>query len=398
MTTPKIKQQLKKFATYVREQKLDALLDVEYDLVNELEMPLMAKLSYLDEATIKQMMKGSLTQFLDGLIDGNGYELVQKGLDNWLEGKDLQGLDRMDITLDDILLGHYAQKLSLMSFLPEYAPTTAESMPVLLEMEEYYRNVQDMAVTTLTKIEQDEKRKRLEAEERYTRQLEKTNSELRQYAYLSSHDLKEPLRKVMMFSDMLLERYSDILPAEGRMYLAKMNRSLQHMTRLINDILGYSALDHETRNANDVDLNNTLAEILSDYEPLIKTKRANMKVGVLPVVKGSTVQLKSLLQNLVSNALKYSRNDMVPEVEISATENDTHYRIIVRDNGIGFDMQYSDRIFQIFKRLVTRDKYEGTGIGLAICKKIAENHGGYIMADSRLNEGAIFTVGLPKRV
>ncbi|WP_162384479.1 ATP-binding protein [Spirosoma endbachense] len=246
-------------------------------------------------------------------------------------------------------------------------------------------------------------------------ELQKTNNNLEQFAYVASHDLQEPLRKVVSFGDMLRNQYADTLGANGADMINRMQSAAFRMQILIKDLLAYSHVANAREAFNEVDLNQLVAEVINDLELVILDKKANLVTGALPTVNGDTSQLRQLFQNLISNGLKFSRTDVVPHVQIMADlvrgrevtrpdgtnllpeslANRGFHRIQVLDNGIGFDQQYAERIFQLFQRLHTRSQFTGTGIGLSIVQKVVENHQGFIRAEGRPNEGSTFVVLLP---
>jgi two-component system CheB/CheR fusion protein len=237
-------------------------------------------------------------------------------------------------------------------------------------------------------------------------ELESSNTELQQYAFVASHDLKEPLRKIHMFGNMLKERYNDNMEEKAMDYLNRIINSSSRMTSLINDLLKFSRLS-QVNYFEQVNLNVIIKEILSDLEILIQEKNAIVTVSRLPVIEAVPGQLRQVFQNLLSNAFKFSRKDIQPMINISATRikykrfdspadlNGPYLCITISDNGIGFDEKYLDKIFVLFQRLHTKDKFEGTGIGLAVTRKIVDKHNGLITAHSREKEGATFTIILP---
>lgn len=238
------------------------------------------------------------------------------------------------------------------------------------------------------------------------KELNLSNHELEQFAYIASHDLQEPLRKIITFSSLLGTRLKDIEP-ESRMYLDKIIASSKRMTTLINDVLDYSQVARSNEGFKITNLNEILETIKTDFEVLLEQKNAVIHNTGLPSVKGIPQQLTQLFSNLISNALKFCENNPVITIssrEISGDETkqlrnlDQHasyIEISFMDNGIGFEQEYAEQIFTIFQRLNGRSEYSGTGIGLAICKRIAENHRGHIKADAALNQGATFKVYLP---
>ncbi len=235
------------------------------------------------------------------------------------------------------------------------------------------------------------------------KQLEAANLELQQFTTVASHDLKEPLRKVQMFVDMIRQKnLADDMP-ELNDYLQKINRSTVRMMGLLDNLLQYSRLSGDEQLI-DTDLNVVLSEVLDDLEFSKAEKSAMILYDQLPAIKSLPGQMRQVFQNIISNSLKFSRTGVTPEIRVTATLKEEcpfinpvvnagpYVRIDISDNGIGFDEKYLNKIFVLFQRLNTRDKYEGTGIGLAVTKKIIENHHGYIFATSREGEGTTFTM------
>ena len=237
--------------------------------------------------------------------------------------------------------------------------------------------------------------------------LEAANKDLDLFAFMASHDLQAPLRKVRMFSDRLLAGPVDSMWKEGRLYLTRIQEVSRRMQDLINDILRFSKISVEKQSFDVVDLNGVIEEVLSELEAPIKEKSAVIQVDRMPVLPASTVLMGPLFSNLISNSLKYSKKGEEPRVRVRYEEGpvmggangkpvDIRYgRIYIEDNGIGFDQKYAEQIFDMFRRLHPSSEYEGTGIGLALCKKIVEMHNGFISALGRPGEGAIFIVSLP---
>jgi light-regulated signal transduction histidine kinase (bacteriophytochrome) len=252
---------------------------------------------------------------------------------------------------------------------------------------------------------------RKEAEERLrlaAEQLRRSNLELQEFASIASHDLQEPLRKIQAFGDRLKSKCSEALGENGRDYLERMQDAARRMQILLHDLLTLSRVTSKAQPFEPVELKKVVEDVVSDLEVRIEQTGAQVEIGRLPTIDADAAQMRQLLQNLISNALKFQRPGGTPEVIISGRvfENTAESlagsmpgeeicQIMVRDNGIGFDEQYVDRIFQVFQRLHSRSEYEGTGIGLAVCRKIADRHGGTISAKSAEGEGATFIVTMP---
>ena len=228
-------------------------------------------------------------------------------------------------------------------------------------------------------------------------ELAAMNLELQQFAYVASHDLQEPLRKIQAFGDLLKTRCTDTLSEQGHDYLNRMQNAAGRMQRLINDLLSLSRAGTRTQKFIPVNLNSVVREVLSDLEIRIAQVGATVTTGTLPTIQADPVQMSQLLQNLIGNGLKFHAPTEVPIVEISGCTlaDGIHCQLIVEDHGIGFDEKYIERIFQVFQRLHGRSEFEGTGIGLSVCRRIAERHGGQITARSTPGQGSRFTVTLP---
>jgi signal transduction histidine kinase len=234
-----------------------------------------------------------------------------------------------------------------------------------------------------------------------TVRLEQSNGELRDFASVASHDLQEPLRKVQAFGDRLLAEYGAALDEQGRDYLDRMLKATKRMQSLIYDLMTFSRVSSRARTFLPVDLAQVTREVLSDLEVRIAETDALVEVGDLPTIDADATQMRQLLQNLIGNALKFHQKGRPPAVRVYAAmadfgpAADGTFRLAVEDQGIGFEEKYLDRIFTVFQRLHSRTEYEGTGVGLAVCRKIAQRHGGDITATSILGKGATFLVTLP---
>ncbi len=234
-----------------------------------------------------------------------------------------------------------------------------------------------------------------------TLELERSNRELQDFAFVASHDLQEPLRKIQAFGDRLRGKHGEVLGPEGIDYLERMQRAAHRMHVLINDLLTFSRVTSKGQPFVPTDLGQIAREVLSDLEVRIEQTGGRVEVGALPALDADPLQMRQLLQNLIGNALKFHRDGEHPHVTVSGSVirdgGPPRARIVVADDGIGFDMKYLDRIFTPFQRLHGRLEYEGTGMGLAVCRRIVERHGGTLTAESAPGEGARFLITLPVR-
>ena len=236
--------------------------------------------------------------------------------------------------------------------------------------------------------------------------LEVSNHDLQQFASIASHDLQEPLRKIQMFSNLIKEKQQE-LSNDSKRHLQKIIDSSSRMKSLIIDILNYSRLSARDQIVECIDLNDIIVELKDDFELLIEEKSASIHTNELPCIEVNRGQIRQVFQNIISNALKFSKTDVPPVITITSKrlkeksfesieqEDGPFSLILIKDNGIGFDEKYVQNIFSLFERLNSKDKYEGTGIGLAIAKRIIEKHNGMITARGKEMEGAEFQIILP---
>ena len=227
-------------------------------------------------------------------------------------------------------------------------------------------------------------------------ELQRSNQELEQFAYVASHDLREPLRKVRSYSDLLVRRYDGQLDDRADKYIGYITDGAMRMMTLINDLLEFSRVGRGELTIKPYPLEQVLEQVISDLQPQMEDTEAQIHIPLsLPVVQGNDVLLRQLLQNLIGNSLKY-RGDDPPRILVDAVPAGAFWQISITDNGIGIAPEFAERIFVVFQRLHIREAYEGTGIGLAVCKRIVEHHGGKIWVDSQLGEGATFHFTLPR--
>ncbi len=276
-----------------------------------------------------------------------------------------------------------------------YMSTTAEVHDQKLQAEELERRVEE----------------RTQALRDVNANLERSNESLRQYAYVASHDLQEPLRKIVTFSKRLEKKDADALSEQGKEYLGKITGSAQRMTRLIDELLAFSRTVRQEQPFLPTDLAGVVQDVLQDFDLTVAEKAAIVEVGDLPTLEAMPLQMTQLFHNLLSNALKFVAPDRAPLIRITArrpaeadlarrlpqADPNAYWEIVVQDNGIGFNPEFSEQIFSIFSRLHDKAAYVGTGIGLALCRRIATNHGGDLFAEGIEGQGAAFHVLLPAR-
>lgn len=258
----------------------------------------------------------------------------------------------------------------------------------------YGQHVPRMILLAIEDVTERRRAEQLLAAQR--RELERSNAALNAFASVASHDLQEPLRKILSFGERLSAAAGPTIDPESRAFLERMLSAAARMRTLVSDLLAYAQVTTRAQPFASVDLGRVVHEVLADLETSIADADARVEVGDLPTIDADPLQMRQLLQNLIGNALKYRRAGIPPVVHIEATAGDAAYcTLTVRDNGIGFDDHYAERIFGMFERLHRRTEYAGSGIGLAICRSITDHHGGSIAATGTPGQGATFTVHLP---
>ncbi len=393
----------------IRLGQIDAIV-VESETGNALYTLKSADLAY--RVFIEQMTEGAVTINKDGLIlycntqfsrmvgqqlanvigssffnfisPGNLEEFKDIFRDSWNTHQKTELFLRSDSTETPVQLSMAALKLENISAISAIVNDLSAQKKTQKELES--------ANTQLGKINHD---------------LEISNHDLQQFASVASHDLQEPLRKIQVFSKLLLEKYNQDLTPEGRKYIGKIIESAGRMKTLVIDVLNYSKLSARDPEIKMTNLKDVLVELLEDFELIIQEKKAEIIIGELPVLEANRGQIRQVFQNVISNALKFSKKGLAPVIEISSKrikfknldsdeQADGPYCLIrIKDEGIGFDTKYGKHIFELFERLHSKDAYEGTGIGLAITKKIIEKHNGIVAAKSNPGDGAEFLLLLP---
>jgi len=255
----------------------------------------------------------------------------------------------------------------------------------------------------------EQKRNALELEQKKV-QLELSNQELERFAHVASHDMKEPVRKIRIFAERLKDEAGSVLASHTQAYITKIESAASRLSKMVDGVLAYSSVNAQNISYDEVDLNEVIRSIETDLELIIQQTRAVIRFHNLPTISGAPILLYQLFYNLINNALKFSKPDVPPVVDITAARalekqlaefflnpKLTYVEITVRDNGIGFAQHHADKIFKSFTRLHSKDRFEGTGIGLSLCKTIVEKHHGVIKAYGQENEGATFVILLPEK-
>jgi PAS domain S-box-containing protein len=252
---------------------------------------------------------------------------------------------------------------------------------------------------TQKKIAEDQLRDYMRDIERKNAELQKTNKELESFSYVASHDLQEPLRKIQAFSNRIMEREKAGLSDSAKDMFERIQSAASRMQALIDALLNFSRASTAPRIFETIDINMMMEDVLSSYKDMLEDQKIHVNIYPLPSVTGVYFQLYQLFTNLINNSIKYRHPERALVIDISSDifqmENKAYYKFNVKDNGIGFESQYAEKIFELFQRLHGRNEYTGTGIGLSICKKIAENHSGFMRAEGILGKEATFSVYIP---
>ncbi len=290
------------------------------------------------------------------------------------------------------------EQLNLISIILSNTAYAIENGSLYKFVREQNTNLEETVQKRTRTLENQARKLKKEIKERakIEEELKRSNQDLQDFASIASHDLQEPLRKVIMFGDRLNTQFSQELNQKALGYLGRMSDAASRMQILINELLLFSRVGSKANPFKTTDLDKTIHEVLSDLESRLNRSQAKVIIEGLPTVEADETQMRQLFQNLISNALKFHKKDVAPAVAIRGHKKGSGAcEITVTDNGIGFDEQYADRIFKPFERLHGRSEYEGTGMGLAICRKIVKRHGGEITVTSQPNDGCRFSVILP---
>jgi PAS domain S-box-containing protein len=404
---------------YKNSQELEgALAEIKLHKLELIESKTNARFKVIAD-TMPQLVwtadaQGNLNFFSQSVFDYTGKALDQILSDGWLEIVHADDRDQnIKLWGDSISTGKpFLFEHRFLTKSEGYRWQLSRALPVRNE-----HGVIEMWVGTSTDIHKNkqfqqelekEVKERTKALNETNIHLEKTNTELEQFAFIASHDLQEPLRKIQTLSNMISDRELKNLSENGVLLFERIANSAKHMQQLIRDILDYSKSGSTSEDIVNIDLNEVFDRIEQEFNEFLPEKKFTLIKNNLPITKGISVQIEQVFFNLISNSIKFKKTSVDCIITVSSekvqgktlnipftNKVDWYYHITVSDNGIGFDNEYRDKIFQVFQRLNSKEKYSGTGIGLALVKKIIDQHNGYITAESELDKGATFSVYLP---
>ena len=367
-----------------------------------MDLPLLRRISVEEGNALAD--KSNL-ELLTSLMNSNPAQHIEKAIDRWRSDQ-FPRAQRNHFVVEDVTGISHARKISFLEFLPKYTKDPEQIIAICAEVDAYILEYTSTTLHNFVGIIDDRIHEYVEHLERGTRELQESNASLEEFAYAVSHDLKEPLRKISVFIRMLGESMGDAGERE-QSWFQRIEAAAERMRGLIDDLLSLSLLSADVRPTK-----HSLKKIFDDAMQMldgrIEETSAVVVTSDLPEANVIPSQFALLFQNLVMNSLKFAKDGVVPEINVihrflepaEAQEKynlprQAYLEITISDNGIGFDNAHSDRIFAVFQRLHNKDEYGGTGIGLAICRKVVKNHGGIILAKGEVRKGATFTLVIP---
>lgn len=401
--------ELTDYVRYLKKERLTELAQKNLEIVNGMNVPLMRMFAHLSDEVLLEMTKKNLGEFLSGLEVGNALEMAEASTKKW-EADEIPELPQGSVQPVDLVYIYAAQRKALLHFIPDYTPDSKLAIDIIQELATFYMQVELMAFKSLFFIQKktenalrtsEDKLKELSSSleirvRQRTFELERSNQELERFSYITSHDLQEPLRKIKNFTELLAQRYENQLDEKGQKYIGYIVDGASRMQQLITDILTYSRLGRSDYSFASIPVTHIIEQACANLQIKIQENHAQITYDELPTVVANATLLSQLFQNLLDNALKFHGPEP-PHIHISAQREAHAWLFSVQDNGIGFEQQFADRIFIMFQRLHSRDEYPGTGIGLAICKKVMDFHGGKISVRAAPDHGSVFSFSIPDR-
>lgn len=385
------------YAQFIIEHHREEFLSFSRKMLREMDIPALKRMSHEEGNALADQ---SNMELLTSLINRNPAQHIEKAVDRWRAGQ-FPRAQRNHFVVEDVTgIGH-TRKMSFLQFLPRYTSDPQRIVEVCGEIDAYILEYTSTTLHNFVGIIDDRIHEYVESLERQTRELRESNASLEEFAYAASHDLKEPLRKISVFIKLLGESME--WPSEReRSWYQRIDAAAERMRSLIDDLLSLSLLSVEVEPVRH-SLKTILDETLQVLEGRIEETKAVIKASGLPEAPVIPSQIGLLFQNLISNSLKFTKPGVTPVVSIThrilgpveGGFKGANLEIKISDNGIGFDNAHSEKIFAVFQRLHAKDEYDGTGIGLSICRKIVKNHGGVIAGEGKVGEGAAFTIILP---
>jgi signal transduction histidine kinase len=402
MTATRELKLLPGFAAFILENHKDSFLAFSRKMLRDLDIPLLRPMS-LEEGD--SLADKSALELLQALTSYNPAQHIEKAVDRWRKSQ-FPRATRNHFVVDDVTgIGH-TRKLSFLEFLPLYTTDPKKIVDICAEIDIYILEYTSTTLHNFVGIIDDRIHEYVEHLERQTRELQESNASLEEFAYAASHDLKEPLRKISIFIKLLAESMTNTSERDQSLY-ERVLASADRMSALIDDLLSLSLLSKETQPER-YSLQRVFSDTLQVLDRKIEETGAKIVSTDLPDATIIPSQFGLLFQNLLANSLKFTRAGVVPTINVSyrpvAAEEAVHtyglekspaIEIIVQDNGIGFSNAYQEKIFAVFQRLHNQDQYEGTGIGLAICRRVAKNHNGVITGSGEPGKGATFRIVIP---
>ncbi len=377
------------FAKYLRENRLKEYVIYYLEVMKGMDIPIIklviekGLIKDISEENSINMTMVSQEKYFKTLEDGTALAVSKVSLKMWEEDK-LPGINKHEILPSDLVLIYAAQKKAIFHFLPDYTSSATETVAVVQEFEDLFTEMQNEASQMLFKIQKETEM-----------QLELANKELESFSYSVSHDLRAPLRAIRGYTKILQEDYSASLEEEAKKMMYSVAGNAERMSQLIDDLLAFSKMGKKEMNLGKVNMTEVAKNSLETIKMAQNNKvKATVTINELLPVIADNALMANVFTNLISNAIKYSSKSENPVVEVSSYNKDGEYIYAVKDNGVGFDMKYYDKLFGVFQRLHSVAEFDGTGVGLALVKRIVTRHGGRVWAEAEIGKGATFYVAL----